>query len=137
MRKKAKYLFLIASVVSIVLFLFTTGGFINHKGAESKEAIMKAYLNGLTANDSQAILELTPSYYESREAVQQVIKKYGGNRFKNIKIKYLQSESTGIWFALLTGVTIDKEGESYPYKYQVTLGEGKNNKWFLLLGGQK
>ena len=157
MKKRSKFLISLLVIVILSTILFVIIKPINHQGEKSKEALVKAYLSDLTNNDSQAILELTPSDYESHEAVQQVIKKYGGNEFKNITIKYLQSESTGIWFALITGVTADKTGKNYQYKEQLTLREGqedpytvvydpqnpsisrhkKPDRWVLLLGEQK
>lgn len=136
MRKKIKYSFFIVVVIIILLALATILRPINHQGALEKELIIKAYLNNLTNNDSQAILELTPSDYESRKAVQQVIKNYGGNEFKNIKTKYIQSSKTKLLFAQIIGLRMDKMRKSYLYKDQLTIEE-RNNKWFLLLGEQK
>ncbi len=157
MRRKVKYLLFILVSILLIFVLFVAPNLVNHKGAESKEALVKEYLSDLTNNDSRAILELTPSDYESHAAVQRVIKKYGGEKFKNIKITYLQSESTGIWFALIIGMSIDQKGESRPYKDQLTLREGqedpytvvydpknisgtdhkKQDRWVILLGEQR
>lgn len=156
-REKRFGLFLILVLIVLVSVLFVVLNAVNHKGEESKEALVKAYLTDLTNNDYRAILELTPSDYESSKTIQQKIKKYGGNKFKNIKINYLESVSTGIWFALISGISLDKNGKSYPYKDQLTLRAGQENpyavvydpqnksltdqkkqdRWFLLLGEQK
>lgn len=155
MRKNAKYLIFILVIIGLIFGLLMLLNSVNHKGEASKEALIKAYLTALTTNDSRATLELTPSDYESRAAIQKVIKKYGGNEFKNIKTKYLDSESSGIWYAIIDGLIIDKNGKSYQYTEQLTLRVGqaepytvvydsnnksiihKQDRWYLLLGKQK
>jgi hypothetical protein len=100
------------------------------QGLASRDAVVQAYLDGLAQRDAAAIAKLVPATVDARQDIAAALGRYGGLRFADKTITYLD-EFGGIYAV----ATVIGTGADDSLRHEVKVPVARvNGRYFLALG---
>jgi hypothetical protein len=127
-------------VLSVTILLFTTYNFVNQRGANSRDEVIKTYLRALRNRDESLMLQLVPKSYLGEQAVQDKIAQLGGHDISELLLCYFEFKPF-ITFVTIQGSYIGSNSERKRFEDKVNLHYEPGSflvsyrgRWYLALG---